>query len=131
MGCLKWIRVKVVDELGRTVCAISKRSHFDKQMRLERTEAWCAQAKPTSEKWFAREDSLPSHQGRLSTSLPVQRVDGQKYLALQGLTLKWEKVEAALDKVAFVLGLVDASGTVLKDDLAAATITIDQLRKFA
>jgi hypothetical protein len=124
------IRLKVVDENGRTVCKISKRTYFDKQMQPERTEAWAAEAKPMSEKELTREDSIPAQQARLAQHR-ARTVKSQKYLELPGLTLKWEKVESVLDQVAFALRLMDASGAVLKDDLAAATLTVEQLRKFA
>ncbi|GBE64200.1 hypothetical protein MFM001_06620 [Mycobacterium sp. MFM001] len=129
MGSLA-IRVKVVDEKGRTVCMFCKQTHVDNQMRPEYTEAWAATAKPMSEKWLAAEDSAPTVNGRLA-GLPTQTVDGQKYLQLPGLTLKWQKVESVLERVAFASGLVDASGAVLKDELTPATLSVAQLRKFA
>lgn len=112
-------RVTVVDERGRTVCKFSKRTYLDDQMRRERTESWAAQAKQTSEKAFRREGPLsPRSPGRLE-QLPTNTFDGQKYLELPGLTLKWEKIVPFLDRIALSLGLIDASGAVLKDDLMA------------
>jgi hypothetical protein len=117
------IRVRVVNDKGHIVCVFRKTSHFDKQLRPERTEAWGAEAKPLSEKWLARRDSL-AQEARLAKP-PVRTVDGQRYLNLPGLTLKWWKVESVLDQIAAALNFVDASGVVLKDDMAAATLTID------
>lgn len=124
------IRFKVFDENGRTVCKISKTTYFDERMEPERTEAWAAQARPISEKELAREEFVPAQKGRLAQPR-ARTVKGQRYLELPGLTLKWEKVESALNQVAYALGLIDASGAVLKDDMAAATLTVEQLRKFA
>lgn len=129
---LREIRIKVVDGDGDTVQKFSKRSYFDKRMQHERTEPWAAEAKPVSIKWL-HSDRNPggfSHPSRLAQP-KVSHHAGQKYLDLPGLTLKWQKVEPVLDKIAFALGLVDDSGVVLKDDMAAATVTVEQLRKFA
>ncbi len=122
------IRVKVVNNEGDTVCSFRKTTYFDKQMRPEFTEAWAAESKPMSEKGLSTR--APTQKARLAQS-PTRTVEGQKYLELPGLTLKWQKVESVLDQVASVLGLVDASGAVLKDDMTAATLTVEQLHKFA
>jgi hypothetical protein len=122
------IRIKVIDEDGRTVCVLRKTTHLDKQLRPEYSEPWGAEAKPLSEKALERHDA--SDRGRLSRP-PVHTVDGQKYFKLPGLSLKWQKVESVLDQVAIALNLIDAAGAVLKDDMTAATLTIDQLRQFA
>jgi len=123
------IRVTVVDESGHTVCKLRKTTYLNKQMQPERTEAWAAQGKPMSEKFLASE--APAQEARLAITVRTRTVKGQKYLELPGLTLKWEKVESALDRIAFALGLIDTSGAVLKDDMAAATLTVEQLRRFA
>lgn len=121
------IWVRVVDQHGRTVCKFGKATHFDKQMQPELTEAWAAASKPMSQKALAREDL--AQKSRLSQP-PINVFDGQKYLQLPGLKLRWEKVAPFLEKLALGLSLVDTSGVVLKDDGNAATLTIDQLRQF-
>jgi hypothetical protein len=120
---VKTIRFKVVDHKGRTVSRLRKESHFTPHGDIEWTQPWGVEAKPVGDK----APLIPAHQGRLSYSA-LSRRGGQGYLKLPGLTLKWEKVTPILDRIAFVLGLVDASGVVLNDDTAAATLTIDQLR---
>jgi len=124
------IRFKVVDDTGKVVCKISKETHFDKQMKPELTLRWTAQSKPMSKKDLERENPIPAQEGRLA-KIRSRTIEGQKYLELPGLTLKWEKIEQFLEQLALGLGLADASGVVLKDDLEAATLTVDQLRRFA
>ncbi len=123
---VKAVRIKVVDDQGRTVCRFRKASYFDASMRPQETEPWGAESKPMSEKWLMADPAAPSHEGRLA-----KPPEGD-YLPLpQGLPLRIDKVRAVLDRVAFPLGLVDESGVVLVDDLDAATLTVSELRRYA
>jgi hypothetical protein len=124
----KAIRVKVVDAQDRTRCVFRKTTHFDSQLQPEHNEPWTAEAKPMSEK--SLELTVQTSEARLAKP-PVRTIDGQRYLELPGLTLKWTKVVAVLDKLSAGLNLVDKSGAVLKDDMDSVTLTIAQLRQFA
>lgn len=127
---VKKIRFKLVDELGRTVCRFGKSTHFDAGMQPEKTELWGAESKPLSEKWLEGDNAGPSRDARLAGT-PVRCTDdGRVYLELPGLTLRWGKVTSVLDRIAVALQLVDAAGVVLVDDMDAATLTTDQLRKY-
>lgn len=118
------VRFKLADDRGRTICRFSKRSYFDADMQHRETEPWAAEAKPEKR----RTRSAPTTEGRLPPLRVRRTEDGRRYLELPGLTLKWEKVEAVLERMAVTLELVDASGVVLTDDLDAATLTTKQLR---
>jgi hypothetical protein len=120
----KAIRFKLVDQRGRTLSRFSKRSYFDAQMQPKETEPWVTEAKPQKRP----PNATPAHEGRLPP-LPIRHADGgQRYLEVPGLTLKWDKVTPVLERIALAMGLVDASGVVLVDDLDAATLTTEQLR---
>ncbi len=112
---VKAIRIKVVDDQGRTVCRFRKTSYFDASMQPQETQPWDAESKPMSGKWLMADPaaSAPSHKGRLA-KIPVRRNDdGRRYLELPGLTLKWEKVTPVLDRIAVALNLVDTSASCL------------------
>ncbi len=123
----KVIGVRLVDEKGRTLARFRKETHFDKAMRPESTTAWSAASKPLSDN-FLDSDKLASAQ-RLP-GIPVRTVNGRRYLRLPGLTLRWEKVTAALDRLAVTRGLLDPkTGQVAVALDESTTLTTQQLRQ--
>jgi hypothetical protein len=125
--------IKVVDAEGRTVCV------FDRMAASEATqieiggkvveqpameERWMATHKPYSRKSQGYIDAEAAAHGiwmerrKLQTTHPV-RFDSDSNplrLELPGLTLRWEKVTRALDKLA---------------ENGIPEITVEQLRKYA
>jgi len=113
------IRVKLVDHRGRTECWFNKQD----------TQPWVVESKPSNVRFATDNRGQGRVQlGRMPPS-PWVFLDGQHYLKVPGLTLHWEKVTPVLDRIALTLGLIDPSVAVIVDDLDAATITVDQLRR--
>lgn len=120
------IRFKVIDDRGRTVSVLSKRSYFDSDMQFEQTERWSAEGKPVSKR---RPEGIRGQEGRIPRSALRRRGD-QWYLELPGLTVKLENLEPLLDGIAAKRGLLDASGVVVVHDENAATLTTADLRRY-
>ena len=120
------IFVKVTDGRGRTQCHLQKMTHFDENGHPRETERWGAYGRTIKK----RPAGVPLQESLLPPT-PMRRRGTQLYLELPGLTLKMEKVAAALDRIATELGVIDRqSGAVLvcDPDTPIKTLTVQELR---
>ena len=133
------IGIKLVSEhvrhgkpmLRRTVCAFTKRSYCDDPRTREwTTEEWTVHQLPVGRSRRIRR--AVGTDGAQSPSVVHHLPDGRSVLQVPPqrpqLTRRWEEVTPALERIALALALVDESGTVLANDLNAATVTVDDLR---
>ena len=120
------IQIALHDQRGRTLCKFWKQTRFDRQGRPTEIEPWTLTAKPMSGKELDHERPVPA--ANIAPIRLRRHSDGADYLEVPGLIARWSKVQPALDGIARRLGLLDAAGAVVRDDMAAATITVDVLQ---
>jgi hypothetical protein len=103
------IEIKLVDSQGRTVLSFVQRSYCDEGVWT--SDDWSVSVKPRSPKMLAHERPQPTQTPDCYLKyLP----DEDRYvLTLPGLTIRWDKVTPALDKLA---------------EHGVPKLTIDQLR---
>jgi hypothetical protein len=102
--------IKLVDHRGRTVLSFVKRAYCGDD-GVWTSDDWGVAVKPRSQKMLRHNRTQPTQAGdRYLRAL----ADGRLELELPGLTLRWENVTPALDKL-------------VKDNVTTP-LTIDQLR---
>ncbi len=119
------IRIRVVDERGRTRCYLSKRTYFDEFGAVDYSESWSAPSKPLRD----RPDGVPFQKGR-SPQSPIHRSGDHLNLELPGLVINLEKLSPKLDRFAAAMGLADESGAAIvcnDNDADTPTLTTEQL----